>query len=124
MVAEFLNLHRIVKQILDCYQENTAMYSAAVNAFCEIFKILPLLPMEIDFDFHPALEKANKILRSVTDRKSNEGEELGYVGLIGHSHLDTAWLWPVRETLHKAARTFSNALRPTTLSIGREKRTA
>ena len=110
-VAQFLNLHRIVKQILDCYQENTAMYSAAANAFCEIFKILPLLPHEIDFDFHPALEKANAILKSVTDRKSNEGEESGYVGLIGHSHLDTAWLWPVRETLHKAARTFSNALR-------------
>ena len=110
-VAEFLNLHKIVKQILDCYEENTAMYSAAANAFCEIFKILPLLPHEVDYDFHPLLEKANKFLRSVTDRKSNEGEELGYVGLIGHSHLDTAWLWPVRETLHKVARTFSNALR-------------
>ncbi len=110
-VAEFLTLHRVVTQILDCYEENTAMHSAAVNAFCEIFKILPLLPCEIEFDFHPALKKANEILKGVTGRKSNEGEELGYVGLIGHSHLDTAWLWPVRETLHKAARTFSNALR-------------
>ena len=110
-VAEFLNLHRIVKQILDCYGENTASYSAAANAFCELFKILPLQPEEVDFDWHPSLKKANEILKSVTDRKSQEGEELGYVGLIGHSHLDTAWLWPVRETLHKAARTFSNALR-------------
>lgn len=110
-VAEFLTLHRTVTQILDCYEENTAQYSAAANAFCEIFKILPLLPKEITFDFHPALEKANEILRGVTSRKSSECEELGYIGLIGHSHLDTAWLWPVRETLHKAARTFSNALR-------------
>jgi len=110
-VGEFLTLHRTVTQILDCYEENTAQYSAAANAFCKIFKILPLLPCEVKVDIHPALEKANKILKSVTDRKSNEGEELGYVGLIGHSHLDTAWLWPVRETLHKAARTFSNALR-------------
>ncbi len=29
---------------------------------------------------------------------------------VGHSHLDSAWLWPVRETVRKAARTFSNAL--------------
>ncbi len=110
-VAEFLTLHRTVKQILDCYEENTAQYAAATNAFCEIFKILPLHPDEVTFDFHSALKKANEILRSVTSRKSTDGEELGYVGLIGHSHLDTAWLWPVRETLHKAARTFSNALR-------------
>ena len=110
-VAEFLNLHRTVTQILDCYGDSTAMHAAAVNAFCELFKILPLLPSEIEFDFHSALKKANEILRGVTGRKSCEGEELGYVGLIGHSHLDTAWLWPVRETIHKAARTFSNALR-------------
>jgi len=110
-VAEFLILHRTVAQILDCYEENTAAHSAAVNAFCEIFKILPLHPGEVTSDWHPLLIKANEILKGVTDRKSAEGEELGYVGLIGHSHLDTAWQWPVRETLHKAARTFSNALR-------------
>lgn len=110
-VAQFLTLHRIVTQILDCYEENTAVHSAAVNAFCEIFKLLPLHPDEVEFDLHTTLEKANKILKSVTSRKSAEGEELGYVGLIGHSHLDTAWQWPVRETLHKSARTFSNALR-------------
>lgn len=110
-VAEFLTLHRAVTQILDCYEENTAMHSSATNAFCELFKLLPMQPGEVAFDWHPALKKANEILRSVTSRKSSEGEELGYVGLIGHSHLDTAWLWPVRETLHKAARTFSNALR-------------
>lgn len=28
---------------------------------------------------------------------------------VGNSHLDTAWLWPLRETHRKAARTFSNA---------------
>ncbi len=111
VVAEFLTLHRTVTQILDCYEENTAQHAAAINAFCEIFKILPLLPQEVNFDLHSALKKANEILRGVTSRKSGDGEELGYVGLIGHSHLDTAWLWPVRETLHKAARTFSNALR-------------
>lgn len=33
------------------------------------------------------------------------------VSAIGHAHLDTAWLWPVRETIRKCARTFSEALR-------------
>ncbi|MEV5430485.1 glycoside hydrolase family 38 C-terminal domain-containing protein [Streptomyces sp. NPDC052701] len=27
---------------------------------------------------------------------------------VGHAHIDSAWLWPIRETRRKAARTFSN----------------
>ncbi len=29
---------------------------------------------------------------------------------VGHAHLDTAWLWPIRETKRKVLRTFSNQL--------------
>jgi alpha-mannosidase len=29
---------------------------------------------------------------------------------VGHAHIDSAWLWPVRETVRKCARTFSNAI--------------
>ena len=34
----------------------------------------------------------------------------GKVGYIGHSHLDTAWLWTIDEGMRKCARTYSNAL--------------
>jgi alpha-mannosidase len=33
------------------------------------------------------------------------------VSAVGHAHIDSAWLWPTRETKRKCARTFSNALR-------------
>ncbi|WP_313544970.1 alpha-mannosidase [Leifsonia aquatica] len=29
---------------------------------------------------------------------------------VGHAHIDSAWLWPTRETVRKVARTFSNVL--------------
>ena len=32
------------------------------------------------------------------------------ISAIGHAHIDTAWLWPLRETVRKCARTFSNVL--------------
>ncbi len=37
------------------------------------------------------------------------------VHAVGHAHIDTAWLWPMRETERKVARTFANvvALAPT-----------
>ncbi|MHA6668358.1 alpha-mannosidase [Homoserinimonas sp. A447] len=33
------------------------------------------------------------------------------VHAVGHAHIDSAWLWPLRETRRKVARTFSNVLR-------------
>jgi len=33
------------------------------------------------------------------------------VSAIGHAHIDLAWLWPIRETIRKGARTFATALR-------------
>ena len=38
------------------------------------------------------------------------GDSAHQVSAIGHAHIDTAWLWPLRETIRKCARTFSTAL--------------
>ena len=32
------------------------------------------------------------------------------ISAVGHAHIDSAWLWPVRETVRKVARTSSNVL--------------
>jgi len=32
------------------------------------------------------------------------------VSAVGHAHMDLAWLWPIRETIRKGARTFSSVL--------------
>jgi alpha-mannosidase len=32
------------------------------------------------------------------------------VAAVGHAHIDSAWLWPTRETVRKCTRTFSNVL--------------
>ncbi|HLU59873.1 MAG TPA: glycoside hydrolase family 38 C-terminal domain-containing protein [Pseudonocardia sp.] len=32
------------------------------------------------------------------------------VSAVGHAHIDSAWLWPLRETVRKVARTVSNVL--------------
>lgn len=35
------------------------------------------------------------------------GEGNGFIHLVGQSHIDLAWLWPLKETVRKAGRTFS-----------------
>ncbi|MBO5257603.1 MAG: alpha-mannosidase [Clostridia bacterium] len=42
--------------------------------------------------------------------KSHGDASRGKIGVMGHSHMDTAWLWPVSETVRKCARTYSQAL--------------
>lgn len=42
--------------------------------------------------------------------KGSGDRSRGKVGVIGHSHMDTAWLWPLSETVRKCARTYSQVL--------------
>lgn len=41
---------------------------------------------------------------------SGAGRSAQQVSAVGHAHIDSAWLWPLRETRRKVARTFSNVL--------------
>ena len=55
-----------------------------------------------------SIVKCREIMAELFNNEQND--DLGYVGIIGHSHMDTAWLWPVKETIRKCARTYANAL--------------
>ncbi|MBR5380537.1 MAG: alpha-mannosidase [Clostridia bacterium] len=54
-------------------------------------------------------EKIIEILAPVL-KKTHADASRGMIGVTGHSHMDTAWLWPVSETIRKCARTYSQAL--------------
>ncbi|REE80958.1 alpha-mannosidase [Paenibacillus taihuensis] len=70
-----------------------------------------------------ALYEVTLVLTELTDERIAKasallGEQLAKRGgdpaltisAIGHAHIDLAWLWPIRETIRKGARTFSTAL--------------
>ena len=51
-------------------------------------------------------EKAEEVLSSYID-----SEPLDFtLYAVGHSHLDLAWLWPIRETKRKSVRTFTKQM--------------
>lgn len=56
----------------------------------------------------PEAKKARSILKKELEKEN--GDYSLEVSAIGHAHLDLAWLWPIRETIRKAARTFSTVL--------------
>ena len=108
LVGDFLLSVDLLFQLVDTSRHDSRQYHDAVNAAVEIFKLLPQFPG--DELPRAEVEQAVAIIHAVTE-KGVSTDEYGTAGLVGHSHLDTAWQWPVRETVHKAARTFSNALR-------------
>ncbi|HEY0518666.1 MAG TPA: hypothetical protein VGC84_04160, partial [Ilumatobacteraceae bacterium] len=52
---------------------------------------------------------ARRLLRTALDVTARAGSHR--VVAVGHAHIDSAWLWPIRETHRKCARTFASALR-------------
>lgn len=54
------------------------------------------------------VSKMRKALREVITRRN--GDTVHQISAIGHAHIDTAWLWPLQETIRKCARTFSTML--------------
>jgi alpha-mannosidase len=70
-----------------------------------------------------ALQKAANLLTNYTTEEAREARAILAVELakkggdpslkisaIGHAHIDLAWLWPIRETIRKGARSFSTVL--------------
>jgi alpha-mannosidase len=53
-------------------------------------------------------KEARAILAPLLARRG--GDPSLEISAIGHAHMDLAWLWPIRETIRKGARTFSTAI--------------
>ncbi len=53
--------------------------------------------------------KSKEILKKELNKKAAPSDLS--VTAVGHAHIDTAWLWPVRESIRKCARTFSSQLK-------------
>ncbi|MGI9550267.1 MAG: alpha-mannosidase, partial [Aurantibacter sp.] len=55
------------------------------------------------------INRCRKILATELNKAANASAMK--VSAIGHAHIDIAWLWPLRETVRKAVRSFSTALK-------------
>ena len=89
---------------------NSFVSAKAGNLLMEINRVLPLMPKDAsDAAVMEGVRKALEISRPFFS--GGNSRVFGRVGIIGHSHMDTAWLWPVSETVRKCARTYANALR-------------
>ena len=70
----------------------------------EVLRALERCLDSYDLDADPAA--AREALKDVMSAPASRTADK--ISAVGHAHIDSAWLWPVRETVRKCARTFSN----------------
>jgi alpha-mannosidase len=71
---------------------------------------LNLIPMqwETEEELETTAASARAILAPLLATKN--GPTTPTVGVVGHCHIDIGWLWPVRESIRKAAKSFATIL--------------
>ena len=95
---DFEVLYELMEQI----PEDKARHMSILSALSDATNVLLQYKEE-------GIAKAREILARELNKKC--GDESLSISAIGHAHIDLAWLWPIRETIRKGARTFSTVLR-------------
>lgn len=108
-LAEFYFDLRVANQMVKVLEKKSFRRAAFVRAMLEIHNLI-----SYDFEnedpeaFRMQIRRADVILKKVLQEKNSASAP--YAGLIGHSHMDTAWLWHRGETEKKCARTYANQM--------------
>lgn len=109
LMCDFFYDLRIANQMVKALPKDDFRKSDVLKTLIEIHR---LVDYDIDLadrdEWRASVEEADQLLQGIL--KDQNSPHVGYAGLIGHSHMDTAWLWHVDETKKKCARTYANQL--------------
>ncbi len=76
------------------------------EALEECMRTAYTLPQE-SWQLSEPWEQLQQLLRQRVGAYAPDAQTNGRMIMVGQSHIDLAWLWPVRETVRKTSRTFS-----------------
>lgn len=108
-IREFLFDLKTVLSLVKAVPEQSFRRAELENALYEVhLRIFYDPDCCSETDFCAALAQASPILKEQLSRRN--GDSAAFVALTGHSHMDTAWHWPITETVKKCARTYANQL--------------
>ncbi len=109
LVAGFVLDCQVLRQLWGILEDSTLRKGQLTALFEHVLTTVPALPEEVgEAEWRPALEQARKLMKPALAAKN--GSVAPHIGLVAHSHLDSAWLWTLEETRRKCARTFSALL--------------
>ena len=99
----------ILNQLAENLPQESFRRAEVVNTLYEVFEKVYCSVADTDFETVLAsMREAAPLMKECLSKKN--GPSAPEAAIIGHSHMDTAWLWHVEETIKKCARTYSNQL--------------
>lgn len=108
-LAEFYFDLRVANEMVRVLEDKSFRRADFVQALLEIHSFISYDIENQDPEvFREEIRRADRILKNVLKEKNSSSAP--YAGLIGHSHMDTAWLWHRGETEKKCARTYANQM--------------
>ena len=106
-VLDFILDLRVLLQLADKLPETSFRRAELLNVLTQVHSVLYYDPEAVDPDtWHASLAESRRIMASALSRRN--GGSAPTAALVGHSHIDTAWLWTLEETTKKIARTAAN----------------
>lgn len=110
LVEQFVLDLRALNQLSSALPAESFRKGEIDAALTRVFALVPQDPLRLPREnWRTALAEARELMKPLLARRN--GDSAPRAGLVGHSHMDTAWHWTMDETIRKCARTYSNALR-------------
>jgi len=95
-----------VQKIMNSLNSDSYMHK---RLFTVCMNSVSLLDLEFDLDrLMASLPAASKALKDGLASIPHKAHAM--VKFVGQAHIDTAWLWPLKETVRKCGKTFSNTI--------------
>ncbi len=108
-VSGFVFDLKVLRQLVKALDEHSLRRNRVLRELACVFALVDAMPDEApEAQWRPKLAQAREIMRPLLECRN--GSTAPFMGIIGHSHIDTAWLWPLEETWRKCARTFSSVI--------------
>ncbi len=93
----------------DILPEESFRRGEIINTLYEVYRILSITVDDTPFDeVLASMREASPLVKACLAKKN--GDSAPEAVIIGHSHMDTAWLWHVGETIKKCCRTYANQI--------------
>lgn len=100
---------KTVNQLTTALDAHSFRRAELLNLLQQVHDAVYYSPEDVpEEDFRAALLRVHPLLKEALSHKNSRSAP--FAGLIGHSHMDTAWLWTIDETVKKCARTYSNQI--------------
>jgi alpha-mannosidase len=107
---KLFHISRVLLQAIACLDEKELRRMVLLQALDEAYRCIDFSQARSEVYYASVAEALGCLQGQLAELEGAEGTMKAHVAALGHAHIDLAWLWRLRHTREKAARTFTTAL--------------